>query len=334
VWAQHPAPPENNLLADVSSSKLNPTSAEAPARLSASTPQPDVDTTSSTRPPVPVPELLSAPEPIPEPAPEVVVASPAAEPVRLVEAVQAVAEPLPPPVEPYDTLSYHPGESIMMRNWKALGLQTILLAAFTVEPAPLPAQEKGPTAKEFAELKETLKKMDQGLIKMSEGVGKDFAGLRDSLKLIGERLDGAQTTIDKLKDDVAKLREEVDALKKEKPQVSGYRPAAKELDELKRNIEQLQKSLDGLRNGAPNTRTALRPGSSGRVELINDDYPVPVDMVVNDRVYRVEPGMTRVIELPVGSTFTYRIPSIPGYQSNITRVLGGERPHQIIVHRQ
>jgi archaellum component FlaC len=346
AWADAPsAPAGNDLLADVSSPKLDATSAEAPARLSEPTPQPDVATTSSTQPPGPVPEPLAvAPEPIPapepSPVPEVVVVPPAPEPPILAEAVQVVAEPMPPTAEPYDFRSYQPGESIMMRNWKALGLQTILLAAFTTaEPAPVPAQ--APTAKEFAELKETVQKMDKGLAQMYEAnkklagdIAKDIGGLRESLKLIGERLDGTQTTIDKLKDDVAKLRQEVDTLKKEKPQVSGYGPASKELDELKKNLEQLQKSLEGMRNGSPQTRTALRPGDKGRLELINDDYPVPIDIVVNDKAYRVQPGETRVVELAVGSTFTYRIPSIPGYQANLTRVLGGERPHQIIVHRQ
>jgi len=246
------------------------------------------------------------------------------------EAEAAQGKALPPPAEPpppvapaplpgevvdvenqapaVTPIGRQPVESIMMRNWKALGYQAVLLAAFAAGPVVAAPEDTGKEdktpapAKDIRDIKDILRAMDQA-------IGKD---------------------VQQMKKDITDLRKDVDALK----QGNGAANLnSKEIEDLKQQILKLQQTIDAINKRLPQTSTSMRPSNpaTGRLELVND-YPYQIDFVVNEATYSIAPGMTRVVNLPVGSSFTYRIPSLPGYQANRTRSLDGDRPFVIRVY--
>lgn len=281
---------EKCLPADLSSSTLDATSALAPA-------------------PRVAPEFPNDPDHrVQLPAAPVSAPQPLAHDLHILEA------PAVPPGEPSLLLdpeqprasafsSLPTGESPMMRTWKAVGLNTVLLAAFATPvlagPEDAGKDDKAPaTAKDIAEIKKMLQQLDQG-------VGRD---------------------IETLKKDMAQLQNDLKALKGNGPMTasSNYTPSAKEVDELRKQIDRLQQTVEALKQQLPQTSTSYKPAATnGRLELTND-YPYQIDFVVNETTYPVAPGMTRVLNLPVGAMYTFRIPQLAGYQTAQSRVLGSE----------
>lgn len=251
---------ENSLPADLSSSNLNATSAEAPKDADSGHHLEQRTQYFPTSPPFPLARELVEMEahqgkPVP-PAP----LAPIIDEQQPVGSVPSTFSPM------------HPGETYMIRNWKALGLSTILLAAFSSPalsaPEDVAKDDKTPaTAKDIAELKKAINTLSQNLAVFDQNVGKD-------------------------------------------------------IDALKKQVESLQKEVDSLKKG-PTTTTVLKPAANARLELTND-YPYQIDFVVNEATYQVAPGMTRVLNLPVGSTYTFRIPQLTGYQANQTRSIGAD----------
>jgi hypothetical protein len=310
---------EKTLLAEVSSPNLNPASVEAPSRPTAPEPSPAAEITrphgqSDPSPDPPAPALPLSPEPKALLEAEMAPPEVAPPPAELPQPVAPV--PLPGEVVADDSqapavtlISTQPVESIMMRNWKALGYQAVLLAAFTATPGVAAPEDVGKddktpaTAKDIREIKEILRTMDQA-------IGKD---------------------VQQMKKDIADLRRDVDALKQGNGTASLN---SKEIEDLKQQILKLQQTIDAINKRLPQTSTSMRPSTpttTGRLELVND-YPYQIEFVVNETAYSIAPGMTRVVNMPVGSTFTYRIPSLPGYQANRTRALDGDRPYIIRVY--
>jgi hypothetical protein len=181
----------------------------------------------------------------------------------------------------------------MMRTWKTLGYQAILLAAFSAGPSIAAPEDAGKTDK--------------------PATAKDIEKLDKALQLMAERVaDGMKALAEDVRKDTQKSQADIEALKQQ--------------------VSALQKEVDALKKAGPQTTTAYKPATAkGRLELVND-YPYAMDIVINETAYPVAPGMTRVINLPAGATFTYRIPAVPGYQASRTRTLDGERPFKITVY--
>lgn len=101
--------------------------------------------------------------------------------------------------------------------------------------------------------------------------------------------------------------------------------------ELKAQLTKLQQNLDELRKQVNSTtRTANFPptGASGRIRLMNT-FSQGMSIRVNDRVYRLEPGQTQMMDSqPIGA-FTYEV---LGVQAPVTRTLGAGETYTIYVY--
>ena len=202
----------------------------------------------------------------------------------------------------------------MMRTWKAVGLNTLLLAAFAT-PVLAGPEDVGKDDKNPVTVKD--------LRKLGEDISKDIRAIGADLQL---HIQKTQGDIKKLEQDVAQLQNDLKALKGGSPMTSSsnYTPSAKEVDELRKQIDRLQQTVEALKQQLPQTSTSYKPAATnGRLELTND-YPYQIDFVVNETTYPVAPGMTRVLNLPVGAMYTFRIPQLAGYQTAQSRVLGSE----------
>jgi hypothetical protein len=105
-----------------------------------------------------------------------------------------------------------------------------------------------------------------------------------------------------------------------------------DISKMQRQLADLQRELDALQGKRTTTSGASPVGAAvGTVRLVNE-FPQPMDFIVNQTLYRVRPGETReVSNLPLG-TFTFRVLDVPGYTAPQTRVLTDERPYTIRVH--
>ncbi len=102
--------------------------------------------------------------------------------------------------------------------------------------------------------------------------------------------------------------------------------AKKEIENLRKEIEDLRKAM----KDAGTTRTAnFPPGGEGKV-ILRNKYPQTVDVMVNGVSYSVRPNEDYEIKLPTGR-FTFRVPVVPGYQTDQARLLGTEKPYIITI---
>jgi hypothetical protein len=325
LWRGMPAPPradlaELGLPAGVASPKLNNTSAEAPASLPPAAPTAELDkhphdvpaeaVTPVPPPPPKVPEPAALPplpmlEPlVPEKAP-----APSPEPPPLTPVTSAPVAP-PTPVEPaaencYAIRDTHRGDSPMMSTWKMLGLQTVLAAALT-PPAALategPAAEPDATTaltKQIADLKAAIQALDKT-------VKQECGDLRNDLE---KTKLAAQVDLKSVNEQIAQLRADLESMRKllASKQVAAYPtdPRA-ELEEVRRQLAQLHQDMEALRKQLPATRVAGFPPEGRSIRLVNT-YPAEVPIRVNDRVYYVAPGETRLTEPIAFGTFTYEV---------------------------
>jgi hypothetical protein len=202
------APAEIDLLAAQSSPNLNLTSAEGP--LEELAPQPSLEIEVPTpavgelTPPEPEPLTVPTAEPIPVVPPPV--PQPVVETVRLPDLELAIPEPEGPLVP-----RSHPGDSIMIRNWKLLGWPGLLAAALAAAPAPAVAQAEPDkiTAPILKKLDEVQKSLEAEIKKVNA------LALNTDLKVSQANQDIVQ-----LKEQVAQLRKDLDALKAASTRVS------------------------------------------------------------------------------------------------------------------
>ena len=107
----------------------------------------------------------------------------------------------------------------------------------------------------------------------------------------------------------------------------------RDLNALKEQYTQLKQDLDALRSklAARPPQTSMYPSNgqgTGRVRLVNT-YPQPVSILVNGRVYQLNPLETRTTEpLPAGP-FTFEV---IGIQDRSTRTLLPGETYQIHVY--
>lgn len=101
--------------------------------------------------------------------------------------------------------------------------------------------------------------------------------------------------------------------------------------QLKDQLTKLQRDLDELRKQVNSTtRIAAFPptGASGRIRLMNT-FSQGMSIRVNDRVYRLEPGQTQMLDSqPIGA-FTYEV---LGVQAPVTRTLAAGETYTIYVY--
>jgi hypothetical protein len=126
----------------------------------------------------------------------------ATEPPKL-ETAQGIATELSaPPVFEEEMFRYSQrGETPMIRNWKMLGLQTLLAAALAAAPNPASAEEP----KEGQAKKVTLEDLKKSL----DSIQKDI----DKLPALALNVDRIDDDLKKLKDHVVQLQKEVDSLR-------------------------------------------------------------------------------------------------------------------------
>jgi hypothetical protein len=118
---------------------------------------------------------------------------PAAEPPKL----EIANEPSAPQVFEEETFRYSPrGETPMIRNWKMLGLQTVLAAALAASPNPTYAQE-GSEGKKNSDEKAgpSLKDLKKSLDSIQKDVEK-ISAMAEDIKKLNERVDRLQKELD------------------------------------------------------------------------------------------------------------------------------------------
>lgn len=282
---------EIRLLAEAASPNLNPTIDEA------SEPDP-----SPRMPPpaIPVETPRVAVAPMVPPEPVIPVPAPvAAEPPRPLDAgVTVVLIPANAPTlenDAIDVRASHPGDTPMIREWKMLGLQTVLAGALVaattaVTPAAEPA-DKGSSDVKKDDVGDSLKAL-QGQIKaLTEAVEKMDGAISKDVKKI-------QADISRLSGDVLDSKVKADK-------------ASKGVEDLTAEVDKLRKELEALRTqvaaGRVSNYPQAPPSGMGRVKIVNT-FTTPVTFVVNNKVYRdVMPGETRFTEALPAGTINYEV---------------------------
>ncbi len=197
----------------------------------------------------------------------------------------------------------------MMRNWKLLGLDMILVGALA---APVAAGQtdgpdsvwntEDPVLKEVRELKTSINELTKAI-----------KSLQDSTLNTNLRIEKAQGDIDGLKRQVGQLQQE-------------------EIDGVRRQLAQIQKDMDDLKMRGANPRIATYPQPpatpTGRVRLVNA-FMAPMTVIVNSRAHTLQPGAVATTDpLPAGS-FTYEV---LGVQAMVSRSLGANETFTITIH--
>lgn len=183
----------------------------------------------------------------------------------------------------------------MTRTWRLLGLQAVLALALT---APnLFADEEGLP-------KNDSEKLDRALQKLAQ---------------IQKSLDG----LERMRSELNNLRNDTNLT---------IQKTLEHINDMRNQVVQLRRDLDDLRGRlGGSTRTALYPPEgTGRVLLVNE-YPVDIDVVINQTTYRVAPNMTREIVLQAGP-FAFQVPSAPGFETLQNRVLAANHNYRITIH--
>jgi hypothetical protein len=325
LWRGVPTPPHTGLAelglpAGVASSKLNNTSAEAPASLPPAAPTAELDkhphdepaeaVLPAPPPPPKVPEPAALPPlPVLEPLVSEKAPPPLPEPPPLTPVTSAPVAP-PNPVEPaaencYAIRDTHRGDSPMMSTWKMLGLHTVLAAAFTA-PAALATEGPGAEPDATTALTKQIADLRAAIQALDKTVKQECGDLRND---IAKTKLATQVDLKSVNEQIAQLRADLEDLRKLLPskQVAGY-PAdpRAELEEVRRQLTQLHQDMEALRKQLPATRVAGFPPEGRSIRLVNT-FPAEVPIRVNDRVYYVAPGETRLTEpIPFG-TFTYEV---------------------------
>ena len=326
-----------DLLAEAPASNLNNTSAEAPPRLEAPPAEP-VAPAPVPAPPAPVAEVSMPSAPAPVPAPPVSLPPPAVE----VPAPRQEEPPLPPrplPIE-VETVSAsapsaiedsQPGGSIMIHPSRPLF--PVLLAAFLAAVPAAEGQTDGPKEEPNKDkvLLDKLKSIQESV----DGISKQVNNLSTDTDLkIQAAQEKTNKEIGELKTKVGTLSADMEAIRKalSVPQVAAPSPTAKEMDEFRKTLDRLEASLKTVREQMGTTRVALSPPvvTEGKLTLENE-YPQDIQVIVNQTPYVLRPKEKRILKLAAG-TYTFSVPSVPGYDAVQTRTLKADDPRTITIY--
>jgi len=163
--------------------------------------------------------------------------------------------------------------------------------------------------------------------------GPSLLGAEEGLKTDSEKLDEALrklTEIQKSLDRLEKIRKEINDVRTD-ANVS-VQAALESVDKMNGQIAQLRRDLEEVRkrSGTTTRVSAYGPEGSGRVVLTNE-YPVEMEVIVNQNAYRIAPNMAREIQLAAGP-FTFRVPGAPGFETTQNRLLPANYNYQITIH--
>jgi hypothetical protein len=358
------------LQADVSSSKLNDTSAGAPgssgpARISETSKRHTVRKIKAKKqetPAAPVePLLLEAPEPKKK------ANTAAAEPVTPPQDLALPEKPAPPekdeesavPLDPPQPLpvvdkapvasvaaaelapmcSYahyvlHQGDIPMTRTWKTFGLQTVLAAALVAAPATANAAEESKKItgnkelnkriadlqKDLNKLKTQVKSIDETLLKVESLEGR-IKGIEDGLDKRDKEL---KEVLEKVGKDMQGFRKDMDKVLEQLTKKNGSSKPT-EGDDLTSRVAKIEKVLEQIAKRVSPPPSLYGPDETGRVLMINR-YMDPITIILNGRVYRLNPGTSRLVDGVPAGTLTYDVgtPIYPSLGQRTSNLLPNE----------
>ncbi len=182
-----------------------------------------------------------------------------------------------------------PGDASMELLTSQFALSAVLGAALATAPiSPVAAQDKGQT--------DQVKKDDQDVKKLLEGIRNDLNSLKTSQGYLEDAILG-------------------------KKDGTGAGPDAgliKRFDDLDRRLKAVESALARLgylpRETGDRSTSGFGPGTGGGtgtvigrayVRIVND-YPTDTSLIVNGKSYRLAQGETRTVEVPPGS-YTYEL---------------------------
>jgi hypothetical protein len=200
----------------------------------------------------------------------------------------------------------------MMRNWKWLGLELVLLGALTVPVSAGQSNLDGPQPDGNRDAV-VLKQLD-ALKSSIDALTKSIEKLNNASVATGLQINKAQSDIDGLKSQLAQMQQD---------SIAG----------MQQRIGQLQREVDELRRASGGPRVSgygptSPPPATGRVRIVNS-YVMPETVIVNGRAYNVNPGGVALSEpIPVG-TFTYEVVGVQGLRD---RLLAANETFTITIH--
>jgi hypothetical protein len=254
-------------------------------------------------PVVEMPLAIAPPPALPSPPPW----PPAIEPAKL-----TVEEPPLMPFQVADTnpLIYRepsPGDTPMLRNWQSLALCSLITTTFVQVTAPAVAGEKEKT------VLERLEALDKTIKKSFEGVQADIKAVREELENVkkdglkhGRDLTAAEDNLKKVEKSLGQLTVDVNLLRNRD---TAARPAIDKasMDQLKSKLGDIEQAILKL---LPSTNriSLASPSTSttGRVMLVNL-YPEELLFVVNQKSYRVLPGVNTPLDNVAAGALTYEV---------------------------
>lgn len=181
------------------------------------------------------------------------------------------------------------GDSPMMQHWRTLGLHTVLAGAMTVATATGAEPNK-----------------DDVIVKQLGELKKSIEQLNESVKTLRS---------DNLNADLKASKAHAD------------------IEEIKKQLNQLRLDVDELKKTTVTKSFAIQPENKatpalGRVRLMNT-YTEAVTIIVNNKVYHLQPQEIRLSEPLAAGAFTYEV---LGVQSPRTRQLASNETFTVNVH--
>jgi hypothetical protein len=316
AWLQsgnRPKLAENPLQTAQSSSKVKPTSAQAPEAPPPLPPMPIAAPKLEEKKPVPPPPTLPSEPLITIPAPPVlkldIVSKPTA-PEKPPEppAPKLDKEPVLAIWQPYRVFAPTHGETPMLHNWKMLKWASAMAVAVAVTPATFAQDKKD-------EILDAIKALEK---KVSDGFGRVQQDM-DTLRPI---VLGNSARLEVLEKKVADLRSEVDAIKGKS--ISLYQSDKAALDSMKDRLDQMEKALNG---GKVVTKSI---STTGRI-ILQNRYPEAMWFVINGKTYNVPAYSDVVLDGQTLGTFSYEAWSpTHGRRAASTGVLNPDRPFRLL----
>jgi hypothetical protein len=244
-------------------------------------------------PPLPV---LPAPQPVKIELPKIVL-PPAAPPLP------AVAE-LQKPAIFLDRVN--PGDTPMIRTWKALALYSLLAVAPVAAPAPAIAgggDDKTPKTND--KLEKRLDELVTLMTKAVEGINAVTKGTEDAktthLRLRTD-LDSAKTRIEDVTKLLDNLQADIKFLQRRAMEANGSPTTDRAgQEDVRKRLALLEDAIAKLRTpDSTSSRVAHSPPSpTGRVVMTNMHFE-DILFVINQRSYRLAPGGAITVEAPAG----------------------------------
>jgi len=202
----------------------------------------------------------------------------------------------------------------MMRNWKLLGLSSLVAVALASSPAPAGEKDETPTQGDrIKSVHEELRGLRKLVQKALDQIGADMTDVKQDLKALKANQDDtalklrdAQNKITDFGKQVDQLRLDVETLRK-RGDVSLYPPPGDKaaLDDIKARLGDIEAALQRLQPSTTVTKSPP-PANTGRLVLVNA-YSEELLFLVNQKPYRVAAGATAVLDNLAAGTVNYEV---------------------------